>query len=56
MHPEIARNIRIIYGGSVTSENSKELIKEKDVDGFLVGGASITDDFKDIVENIDKAY
>ena len=56
VHPEIARNIRIIYGGSVTKENSKDLIKERDVDGFLVGGASIKPDFKDIVENVDKEY
>lgn len=56
VHPEIARSIRIIYGGSVNVKNSKELIQMKDVDGFLVGGASITADFKDIVENIDKEY
>ncbi|CCJ30729.1 unnamed protein product [Pneumocystis jirovecii] len=34
-------HIRIIYGGSVTSKNAKELSKMKDVDGFLVGGASL---------------
>lgn len=33
-------HIRIIYGGSVTSKNAKELSKMKDVDGFLVGGVS----------------
>ncbi|MCX7738342.1 MAG: triose-phosphate isomerase [Hydrogenothermaceae bacterium] len=32
---------RILYGGSVNENNAKELIKEKDVEGFLVGTASI---------------
>lgn len=34
-------NIKILYGGSVTQENSKDLLNEKDVDGLLVGGASL---------------
>jgi triosephosphate isomerase len=34
-------NIRILYGGSVKPENSAELMAEKDIDGFLVGGASL---------------
>lgn len=33
--------VRILYGGSVTSENSKELLQEKEIDGALVGGASL---------------
>ncbi|KAL9126539.1 MAG: hypothetical protein Q9217_004419 [Psora testacea] len=32
---------RIIYGGSVTEKNCGELAQQKDVDGFLVGGASL---------------
>lgn len=32
---------RILYGGSVTDKNSKELATQPDVDGFLVGGASL---------------
>ncbi len=39
--PVIARRIRIQYGGSVKPENSAELIAQSDVDGFLVGGASL---------------
>lgn len=31
----------ILYGGSVKSENAKELISQADIDGFLVGGASL---------------
>lgn len=41
---------RIIYGGSVNEKNSGDLIKVKDVDGFLVGGASLKSDFIDIVK------
>jgi len=32
---------KVLYGGSVNSDNSKELSKVKNVDGFLVGGASL---------------
>jgi len=38
----VAENTRIIYGGSVTAANAKELATQPDVDGFLVGGASLT--------------
>lgn len=41
--------VRIIYGGSVTEKNTSDLIKQKDVDGFLVGGASLKSSFADIV-------
>jgi triosephosphate isomerase len=38
-HP--AEEIRIIYGGSVTPENSRQLMAQGDIDGALVGGASL---------------
>lgn len=38
---KVAQSTRIIYGGSVTGGNCNELIKQVDVDGFLVGGASL---------------
>ena len=38
---KVADQVRILYGGSVTSKNATELIGEADVDGFLVGGASL---------------
>lgn len=42
----------IIYGGSVTMENAYSLLKMKNVDGFLVGGASLKEDsFTEIVKN-----
>ena len=68
--PGVANNIRIIYGGSVTANNSKELgqwkfffyyyqkviyvfhirtARQQDVDGFLVGGASLKPEFADII-------
>lgn len=37
-----AELIRILYGGSVTGENAGELLGARDVDGALVGGASLT--------------
>jgi len=46
-----AKEIRILYGGSVTPENAASLIKEKDINGFLVGGASLSAaKFKKIIE------
>ena len=47
----IADNIRIIYGGSVTSYNADNLIKCADIDGFLVGTSSLNgESFSDIVD------
>ncbi|WP_265529949.1 triose-phosphate isomerase [Sphingomicrobium marinum] len=39
---ETAANMRILYGGSVKGENAAELFAMEDVDGALVGGASLT--------------
>ena len=44
-----ADETRIIYGGSVSEKNCNELAKEKDIDGFLVGGASLKPAFVDII-------
>ncbi len=38
---EIANDLRILYGGSVSPENIKEILHTPDVDGVLVGGASL---------------
>jgi triosephosphate isomerase len=40
---------RIIYGGSVSGSNCKELATKPDVDGFLVGGAALKPEFVDII-------
>ena len=39
--PDAAEHVRILYGGSVTPENAPELLALPDVDGALVGGASV---------------
>jgi triosephosphate isomerase (TIM) len=46
---EAARVLRILYGGSVTSDNIGEFMAHPDIDGALVGGASIKPDFVEIV-------
>ena len=38
---EVAEQMRIIYGGSVNDQNAGELARKEDLDGFLVGGASL---------------
>lgn len=49
---EIADNLRIIYGGSVKSENSGSYIKSAGANGFLVGGASLNaEEFVKIVKS-----
>lgn len=48
--PAVAK-VRIIYGGSVKQHNAQALLKEGNVDGFLVGGASLkADEFISIVK------
>ncbi len=46
---EAAKAVRILYGGSVTSDNIGEFMAHPDIDGALVGGASIKPDFVEIV-------
>lgn len=47
--PDTANKTRIIYGGSVTAGNCVELGKKEDIDGFLVGGASLKPEFIQII-------
>lgn len=47
----VAEKVRIIYGGSVNASNSAELIALHDVDGFLVGGASLKPEFETIIKS-----
>jgi triosephosphate isomerase len=49
VNAEVALAVRILYGGSVTAENCKELGTQPDVDGFLVGGASLKPEFINII-------
>merc|ERR1711964_621062 len=46
-----AEETRIIYGGSVSEKNCKDLAKQPDIDGFLVGGASLKPAFVDIINS-----
>jgi len=39
--PELAAGVRVLYGGSVKSSNAGDILAQSDVDGALVGGASI---------------
>jgi len=46
---DVAETTRILYGGSVNEKNCKDLAKQVDIDGFLVGGASLKPAFVDII-------
>jgi len=47
---QLAEEIRILYGGSAKPDNAAELMAQQDVDGLLVGGASLNaDDFLSII-------
>lgn len=52
---EMAEGIRILYGGSMKPHNAEELLSQPDVDGGLIGGASLkADSFTDIIRTADK--
>ena len=54
---EVSQSLRIQYGGSVKPENIAELVSQPDIDGALVGGASLqTDSFVKIVKNCCGVY
>mgnify|MGYP001813484058 FL=1 len=49
----IANNVSILYGGSVKPGNANEIFSKPDVDGGLIGGASlVADDFAAIIKAI----
>ncbi len=45
----VAEKVRIQYGGSVSGKNAVELFAMEDIDGGLVGGASLKEEFQEIV-------
>lgn len=45
-----AEEVRIQYGGSVNGKNAEELFAQPDIDGALVGGSALKDDFSNIVK------
>lgn len=48
----VAEKVRIQYGGSVSGKNAAELFAMPDIDGGLVGGASLKEEFQEIVHYI----
>ncbi len=51
--PTVGKNISILYGGSVKPANISSLIEQSDVDGVLVGGASLTvDTFNQLINHV----
>ena len=46
---KVADKLEILYGGSVNGKNCQDLAKRPDIDGFLVGGASLKPEFADII-------
>jgi len=54
VNQQVANDTRIIYGGSVKGSNSDELFAGKDIDGFLVGGASLNAEFLTIIASAAK--
>lgn len=52
--PEVAKAIRIQYGGSMKGSNAKDLLAQPDIDGGLIGGASLLADFFNVINGIPK--
>lgn len=51
---EVADAVRIQYGGSMKGANAKELLEQPDIDGGLIGGASLQADFFNVVNGVPK--
>lgn len=55
--PDLAAGARIIYGGSVSADNARELFAQNDIDGGLVGGASLKpEEFITICKSVSKQW
>jgi triosephosphate isomerase (TIM) len=52
--PEVAKAVRIQYGGSMKGGNAKDLLCQPDIDGGLIGGASLEADFFNVINGIPK--
>lgn len=52
--PAVAKGVRIQYGGSMKGANANELLAQPDIDGGLIGGASLTADFFNVVNGVPK--
>ena len=50
---QLAEEIRILYGGSAKPDNAADLMHQPDINGLLVGGASLNaDDFVAIIKSL----
>ena len=49
---DVAKAVRIQYGGSMKGANAKDLLAQPDIDGGLIGGASLKADFFNVVNGI----
>ncbi|MBR5228173.1 MAG: triose-phosphate isomerase [Clostridia bacterium] len=47
---QVSQKVSILYGGSVNINNSKDIMSAPDIDGALIGGASLKSEFIDIVK------
>jgi len=52
--PDVASAIRIQYGGSMKGANAKDLLQQPDIDGGLIGGASLQADFFNVINGVPK--
>jgi triosephosphate isomerase len=49
---DTAQAVRIQYGGSMKPDNAEELVAQEDIDGGLIGGASLkAEDFSQLIKN-----
>ena len=51
----VAKGIRIQYGGSANAKNAPDLSAQPDIDGFLVGGASLKPEFAEMTSTLSAA-
>ena len=52
--PEVAATVRIQYGGSMKGANANDLLKQPDIDGGLIGSASLKADFLNVINSVPK--
>merc|ERR1712244_111979 len=50
----VAKAVRIQYGGSMKGANAKDLLAQPDIDGGLIGGASLKADFFNVINGVPK--
>merc|ERR1712125_17536 len=51
---DVASAVRIQYGGSMKGANAADLLKQPDIDGGLIGGASLKADFFNVINGVPK--